>query len=365
MSCILLISPEPWETLAVSKHHYARELVRRGHRVLFYGPPAGAGPLQLDAVAAEGTGRLEVLRSPPVALGLRLMPSTLRRVLEARWLARVENLAGGRIDVVWLFENSRFFNMHFAGERLKIYHQVDLDQNFKPEEAAATADISLAISTPIESRISGSARRILRITHGCPPRSTCDSEPSQLDAAFSRKRVNAVMTGNMSRAYLDLDVLADLIDKHPDVGFHFVGRHDRGLGLHARVSEASNVVFWGQYPASALPAFLDRADVLLAIYKAEHCAQMANPHKMMEYFAAGRCVLASRTLEYENRPDLVETARSRDDLKARFAAIVADPPAFNTPDLIARRRAFAADNTYPRQLDRIAAALGPSGRLIS
>jgi hypothetical protein len=85
----------------------------------------------------------------------------------------------------------------------------------------------------------------------------------------------------------------------------------------------------------------------------------------MEYLASGRCVLATRTLEYEGLPELVETARDREEFKNRFASIVGNPFAFNTPDLIARRRAFAADNTYARQVDRIVEALGPRGGLLA
>ena len=112
--------------------------------------------------------------------------------------------------------------------------------------------------------------------------------------------------------------------------------------------------------------FLERADVLLVAYRAvEHLDQLANPHKIMEYLAAGRCVLASRTLEYEVRPDLVVTASDVEDYCNRFAEIISDPGVWNTPDLIARRRDVAADNTYSRQLDRIASALGGRGSLIS
>jgi len=365
MTLILIISPESWEAHSVSKHHYARELARRGHRVLFFGPPE-AGSLRLDLVTTPGPGRLEVLRGRAVAPALRLMPPVFRRFLEARWLGAVERLAGEMIEVVWLFENSRFFDMTFAGERLKIYQQVDLDQVFHPLRAAASADIAIALSSPIENRIAGSARHLLRLTHGCLPNSAGHSEPPSLDDTFGRYQINAVMTGNLSIEYLDHELLADLVVAHPDVGFHFVGGYIIGQGLNARVSNAPNAIFWGHHPAGALPAFLNRADVLLVAYRAkEHLDQLANPHKMMEYLAAGRCILASRTLEYEGRPDLVETALNQTAYKARFAAIVTKPSAFNTPDMVSRRRAFAADNTYPRQLDRIAEALGSRGPLIS
>lgn len=365
MTLVLIISPEPWAGHFVSKHHYALELVHRGHRVLFHGPPE-IGALRLESVEAGGPGRLEVLRGPRVAPGLRLMPAGIRRSLEARWLDRTEKLADGRVDVVWLFENSRFFDMGFAGDRLKIYQQVDLNQDFHPETAAASADLAIAISGPIENRIARFSKGLLRITHGCPRPGPQVATPPFIDEAFSRHRVNAVMTGNLSIPYLDDALLAELAAAHTQTGFHFIGGYTPGHGLHERLSVRPNVVFWGWQPACALSAFLERADVLLVAYRAvEHLDQLANPHKIMEYLAAGRCVLASRTLEYEVRPDLVVTASDVEDYCNRFAEIISDPGAWNTPDLIARRRDFAADNTYSRQLDRIASALGGRGSLIS
>ena len=42
---ILLVSPNEWGAMHVSKHHYALELAERGNRVIFLNPPrSGRGP---------------------------------------------------------------------------------------------------------------------------------------------------------------------------------------------------------------------------------------------------------------------------------------------------------------------------------
>ncbi len=74
MTKILIISPEPWDAHFVSKHHYACELARRGHQVLFCGPPEARGPIRLEPVT-DAPGDLHVVRAPRVARGLRFMPS--------------------------------------------------------------------------------------------------------------------------------------------------------------------------------------------------------------------------------------------------------------------------------------------------
>src|SRR6056297_2368755 len=351
MSTILLISPEPWDGHFVSKHHYACELSRRGHRVVFYGPPSDTAGMRLVPVS-NAQGDLLILHAPRVAPGLRFMPVSLRRRLEAAWLAKLEKILECPVDVVWNFENSRFFDMSFAGDRLKIYQQVDLNQDFHPKIAAATSDMSIALSLPIEERLKYDAANLIRITHGYVERSPVDKKVNDIDAKFAKRSVNAVLVGNLDITYLDVKLLAQLVSEHPEVGFHFVGRYSDGSRLHNATSSAPNVVFWGQQPSENLPAFLRRADVLLVVYLAEqYPEQLANPHKIMEYLASGRCVLATRTLDYEAQPDLIEMAADREDFARRFAIITSQPAEWNSEARVTARQAFARGNTYERQID--------------
>ncbi|GGA82364.1 hypothetical protein GCM10011385_40730 [Nitratireductor aestuarii] len=293
------------------------------------------------------------------------MPRTIRNWLEARWLGHLERAVGKRIGVVWLFENSRFFDMRFAGNRLKIYHQVDLNQDFYPCLAAETADLTIAISKPIEDRLRRNAQNLLRLTHGCVLSSADSKLPDEVEKRFGRAGVNAVMAGNLTIPYLDKDLLGKLVTKHPEVQFHFIGPYQIGYGLHKAVGTAANTIFWGLQTAEILPAFYGRADVLLVAYRADNFVdQLANPHKIMEYIASGRCVLATRTLEYEETPGVIEMALSPSEFLDKFSTIVQDPAAWNTDFLTAKRQEFAAMNSYSQQLERIVTALGEKGDLI-
>jgi hypothetical protein len=286
----------------------------------------------------------------------------LRRALEARWLGRVQKLVDQHIDVVWNFENSRFYEMRFAGARLKIYQQVDLNQDFHAAKAAATADLSIAVSGPIERRLVATAKKLIRVTHGYAEHPMSGDMPDGFEAGFKRPSVNAVLVGNLDIAYLDISLLAQLVAAHPEVRFHFVGKYSVGSGLHGEIGSAPNTVFWGRQPSSALPAFLSCADILLVAYLAEgHLEQLANPHKMMEYLASGRVVLATRTLEYEERLGLIEIARSRQEFLARFRVIVSQIDKWNSAEKMRVRQEFALANSYSRQMDRIVDALGERG----
>jgi len=361
MSTILIISPEPWDGHSVSKHHYARELARRGHKVLFHGPPKGTGPMRLAPVT-DAPGDLRVLHAPRVAPGLRFLPTPLRRALEARWLGQVEALAGAPVDVVWNFENSRFYDMRFAGDRLKVYHQVDLNQNFHHEIAATTADNVFCTSQLIYKRLLPFNKRLKVIQHGVQ---FFEIAPEREAKLFESDRINCLYVGNLSMRYIDRDLLRLCIQTYPQLLFHFVGGFNKNDPFRDELAKLKNVILHGKVESSRIVSIIANTDISLVAYQSKHFDDQSNPHKMMEYMMGGKVIVATWTMEYESVSSLLAMCQPDEDFVKRLGDVVKDIKAWNTPEQIERRRAFAADNTYLRQIDRIAQALGPRGTLIS
>ena len=340
-------------------------LADMGHEIIFFGPPEMNSVISFDCVFSTN-GSLHVLHSPPVIKGLRFFPVVMRRYFERRWLLNIESSFGKKIDIIWSFENSRFYDFSFAGSRLKLYQQVDLNQDFHPEVAAATADLSIAISEPIEDRLSPVTNNLVRITHGCASVKVCERKVNNIEQFFEKWRVNVILTGNLDIPYLDISLINQLVSAFPDVGFHFIGPYHPGKGLHLDVGSKDNAVFWGKCPSDSLHNYFQFADILLVTYLADkHREQLANPHKIMEYLASGKCVLATYTMEYDGREDLIEMASNRDEFIKKFLNIVRCPSAWNSPELMSYRQNFANSNSYPRQIERIADALGERGHLLS
>lgn len=357
---ILVISPEPWEGHAVSKHHYAISLSERGHDVLFLGPPDG-GALRLEEVA-QPAGRLIVVRGPRVAPGLRFLPAVLRRQLEARWLKRVECLVGKKTTVVWLFENSRFFDMRFAADRLKIYHQVDLNQDFFPDVAAETADYVFCTSRPIRDRLSVVRSDVKIIHHGVQSGPVI---PAAEAAVFCSDRINCAYVGNLSMKYLDRELILRCVETFPHVRFHFFGGFVTDDPFETHLAAHSNVHLHGKVDSERILPILANADILMVVYQKAHFLDQSNPHKMMEYMMSGKVTVATYTSEYDQVHELVAMCPPDGDYIELLGRVIRNIDVWNTPELMARRTAFALDNTYSRQLDRIAEALGPRGHLIS
>lgn len=353
-STILIISPESWNGHSVSKHHYAATLAERGHRVYFLDPPDETlCDLEITPTRYENLYRI---RGPKVAPGLRLYPPPIRRRMERRWLRKLESTIGRRIDIVWLFENSRFYDLSFAGERLKIYHQVDLNQDFHLAEAARSADICFATSDHILQRIRPYNRRAFKIHHGVALYKRKQDLSALHKERFDGGDIHATLVGNMEIAYLDIELLLKLVSKHRKVIFHLVGGYNPDGRVYRALSGSENIRWWGRVESPLIPSILEASDILLLTYRAlspQDSAQLANPHKLMEYLASGKTIVATYTDEYRDKPHLLEMVGSHEEFLERFGDIVTNIDRYNSLEKQRVRRTFAEDHSYDRQLQRI------------
>ena len=272
--------------------------------MLFLDPPEPGRKLFALEQIPEPLG-IERVRAPRVAPGLRRMPGGLRRWLEHRWLRRLERLAGCQIEVIWLFENSRFFDLRFAQSRLKIYHQVDLNQSFYPHIAAQTADICFCTSELIRQQLASHSVKTYFVQHGM---SSAASAPLSEDQQkllqggslrLQRKSVFLISTGMcLSGSWC-----------HPAVQF-LIGAFDCKSDYYRRLRQVDNVTWWGKVDSAVIPVILQQMDILLLCYLQSCLEQVSNPHKLMEYLASGRIVVATYTKEYDQHRDLLAMSES-------------------------------------------------------
>ena len=356
---VLIISPEAWDAHSVSKHHYAMTLAARGSQVLFLNPPDDSrDAIQIHAVS--NSPGLRVVSAPRVAAGLRFYPSVLRRWMERRWLLRLEKVAACKINVVWLFENSRFFDMRFAGDRLKIYHQVDLNQGFHPASAASTADICFCTTDFIKARLLPFNDSVHKIHHGLAKLVSPDAAERKvglLEAGLHKidfEGVDVFLIGNLDMIYLDSDLLVKLARHFTNVRFNFVGGFSATGQLRRMAADLKNVLWWGKVESALIPLILDQADILLVAYKAtEYRDQLASPHKLMEYFASGKIIVATFTDEYKDKQHLLEMVNSSSDYLSAFERVISNLAEHNSVERQDERKAFAQTHTYDKQLDKI------------
>lgn len=350
---VLIISPEPWDHIFVSKHHYAVHLAQRGNQVYFLNPPTGSPVSITDTEYLN----LRVINYSGFAKGLRLLPVFVQKWLIKRVFDKIQQLTGP-LEVVWSFDNSVFFNFDaLPDEVLKISHIVDLNQDFEFEMACRTADICFGTTRYIIERQKKFNPNSHFIHHGLSTSRVDNSKSIKLPG---KNKVKALYLGNLSMAYIDWEVIWQAA-RTIDIDFIFIGSNQSIVDLSVnplhtfkqQVLSLENAYFLPSIGSAQIQGHLKVADVLFVAYQQSHHKDQANPHKMMEYMSSGTPVITSYTEEYADMADCVAMSRNNSDWPDLFRNVVENLDQWNAKSMITKRTDFAANHTYDRQLDLI------------
>lgn len=336
---ILLISPERWDHLFVSKHHYAIELARHNH-VFFLNPPSTELSL-----AKSGYKNLMVVSYTHFIFGLRFLPTVLQLYFMRKKYNAIEKIASIQFDCVWSFDNSVFFDFSFLPKKiLKISHLVDYSQNFQLSKAASSADICFGVSQNIVDRLLMFNKNSFLIPHGI---SVNNFEEKEVQLPGSNL-IKAIYAGNLDSKYIDRHLLSSIIDNHTQVDFIFLGSGGSDW------IRQENTFFLGFIKHDHLMSYLKKADILLLVYDVEkHPDQLTNAHKILEYLASGNVIVSSFIKDYVNRPDLLEMAIEREDFAKLFGKVMLNLSLFNNGKNKVARMNYANTNTYSKRLIEI------------
>ncbi len=338
---ILLISPESWDHIFVSKHHYAVHLAKKGNRVFFLNPPGKI--LQRRETEYD---RLSVLDYSGLWKGLYRLPKILRIFNQRRVLKRLEQLAKTSFEVVWSFDNSVFYDMGVFGTALKISHIVDLNQDFQTARAAASADLCFGVIPQIVGKLQHYNLNTHLIRHGVdifPCRESVEMPGSG--------RLKVLYFGNFRMPHLDWSLLQMAAVKENDLDFILVGSGHENVPNTLRALD--NIYLLEPVPSNRLSCFMNLADILILFYKPEYYESYASPHKMMEYLSSGKPIVASYTGDYREHEDLILMAKSSKEWLDNLSQVAANSPKYSIEELAIKRKSIASNNTYESQVRRI------------
>jgi len=351
-SQILIISPEAWHGHFVSKHHYAITLANQGAKVYFLNPPNDTLS-DINIIETEYKN-LWSISSSKVAKGLRFYPKFLKRILEIRWLQKLENIIKNQFTTVWLFENSRFYDMNFAGERLKIYHQVDSNQNFHIKEASTTANICFGVTNFIQEELLIYHKRTFKISHGFNQLNQKRCLNLKYKENFINNSIHVLYMGNLEMLYLNKSLLYALTYQNPKVTFHFLGIYSPAGVLFQLCKNQKNIIWWNKVKSEDILSILEKVDITLLLYKSEeYKEQLANSHKIMEYLSSAKVTVATYTDEYKDKRYLLEMVDDSKDYIKKFQEVLENLAFYNSKEKQEERRAFAKKNTYEKQVLKI------------
>jgi len=158
-----------------------------------------------------------------------------------------------------------------------------------------------------------------------------------------------------------------MVEENPEVEFHFWGPTEAPPSLASSFSgeiagfieflqRSSNVRLHGEISAQELAQELQDMDCLVLSYSLDpRESDRSNSHKILEYMSTGKVIVSSRISTYVPHSELLRMPDDGDD--SRLPALLRDTlerlDELNALELQDKRRLFALDNTYERQLDRI------------
>jgi hypothetical protein len=283
---------------------------------------------------------------------LRFFPNVLQKLLIKKKFEELERLCNAKFDLVWSFDNSVFYNFKALPDSVySISHIVDYSQDFEFEKSSKTADLCLASSKYIVKKQKQYNLRSYIIGHGF-------NKVNGHSTSFKLKgrgRINCGYAGNLDIKYIDWVLVEALINDFADIDFHFAGQWSSESEFQ-HISKRPNFYFYGKLPSDELPIFYENLDILILTYQYDkYPEQLANPHKMMEYLGSSKVILATWTNEYEDlaSQEVIKMAKTREEYLVYFKLIIENLDDWNSANQSEKRKAFALNNTYLKQIEKI------------
>lgn len=370
---VYIISLERWGLMKISKHHYALELANRGCRVYFIEPPE-LGQAGVKIRECQDHPGIRIVNYRPVFRGKRFLPSFLFSLLVRLQVRRILKAIGQPPDVVWCFHAFLFLDLRAFGAPVNIFFAADHfgGPGIPPE--LASADLILAVSETIHRRIVDQGFPVRRINHGLQ-RAFLERAERRLAQGSPKtmpERPIIGYSGNMRIETIDRVSMLRVIRSHPGLRFVFWGSYKTSdLNLFGLTDEATesflremqalpNVEFRGPVPSEQLAAEMHEVDLLWLCWRFDDLPNRdnSNSHKILEYLSTGIPVVSHAVLSYEGSGLLYMLPMEQvHEFPSFFSRMLEQMRDGEDPALFRRRIAYALDNSYARQVDRIEAML--------
>jgi len=366
---ILLLSPQSWGKMFISKHHYAVELARRGNRVYFLNPP-GEGHQSDKRVAIDPLPGVEGLFLVTHRLyfpyNLKFHAPRIFHWLMRRQVSNILRAIGVTPDIIWSFDLNHMYPLSFFGNgTYKIFHPVDEPLNKAALASGLGADIVFSVTEEILEKYGHLNVSRHFINHGVAESFLKPAERS----LSGNGPIRVGFSGNLLRKDIDREVLMEIIQRHPSVEFHFWGSYSSSQanigGGEDRATQdfvttlrsSGNTVLHGAVPSQELARAIHGMNAFLICYDIQKDQSGGtNYHKIMEYLCTGKVIVSNNITTYKDKPELVQMVKERDNnrqLPALFSEVILHLDEYNSEPLQQQRIAFATANTYARQLERI------------
>ena len=341
---ILIISPDNWNFLPVSKHHYAIELAKKN--MVYFLPPPSSGEKDYQEKGVKIINNYRKIR------GINKLPICSRKlVMQIEVTSILKKIHNKEIDIVWSYDTSRLYYLELFKAKIKIAHIVDYSEHFHFKELIASSDFCFATSDSITDKMKKYNSNVFKINHGF--------FPTEITTQPTLKEIKeAVYIGNLNIKYLDWKTVYLLTNNYPNINFNFYGTLNQGgefsnKEFFLKVFNSTNAFFHGKISPEKVNKVLKSADFCFACYlHEEYPLQLQNPHKIMQYLGSGTPLFSSFSHEYKDL-DLFPMYQNDIDILEIFNKFLNNDFNDFNKESSNKRINFALENTYSKQIERI------------
>lgn len=355
---ILLLSPQPWESLHISKHHYAKELAKNNSVYFITAPSRSLLVYSKTRRVEQGLAVLDY--SIPALYWFQFKLPFLYKALIRLLLPYALSSNSIKADICFDFGcYNQYDSIFFIKAKYKIFFPVDDYEGLVPSPRGA--DLVLSVSTNIIGKFPKGVCHF--INHGLAQKFEINARAALVNNLgwTKKEKIRVGYAGNIFLKYIDIELLKVLILEHPFIEFHFFGNlafdpknEDHNL-WNIFLKQSANVILHGILHSDDLVLAYERMDAFLLCYKPDNVNYHGeNSHKILEYLSTGKTILSSHISYYKNC-DLLFMPPNQENstMKDLFPVLMNSLEKYNSIDRMNARRNFALEYTYKNQLTRI------------
>jgi len=360
---ILILSPQSWGRMQISKHHYALEFARLGNEVLFMNPPE----LSRTVNGLREVEGIQILsHSRPYYYDLKFHFPWLYYQLMSRRIKDILSKTGFVPDVVFSFDLGGDYSLSFFENTLKIFFPVDEPRSKLALRSGIQSDLIFSVTNEILAAYNHLPAKKIFLNHGL---SSDFAHQIASNVQLSNSEIKVGYSGNLLRSDIDKTTIETIIRENRSITFEFWGNMnskenelgfgeeiDSGVDFIQFLSYSPNVILHGPVSSSVLAEGLRRMDLFLICYDiSKDQSSGTNYHKIMEYLSTGKIIVSNNVSTYMGSSlfRMCESRQNNNELPIIFKECVDDIEKWNAPELQAQRKQFADEHLYSRQVEKI------------
>jgi len=354
---VLILSPQPWNDLKLSKHHYASTLAEMGNNVVFLcSPEKQVGIKSTIYHPSDQSSTLMIAEYQiPIPEFVKFKFPKFYQLVNWLFVKSLLKKTFKSIDLCIDFgHHSLYKDLSKIKASKKILFPVDDFEKLEPKMRGA--DIGFSVSNVIVERFQAAGLNFHFINHGLA-QEFIESQKNHILNTNKLERIKVGYSGNLMIPFLDRVLFKDLIEQNTNVDFHCFGKYQSDGNTKNRqwefwLSQQTNVKLHGMLDTQNLAKNIQKMDVFILLYNPDGKNYHAeNSHKILEYLSTGKVVLSTPILSYKSST-LIETSIPKNFL-ASFKKILQSLDVHNRHDKMQQRIEFGQKNSYIRQIERI------------